>query len=138
MEPASFILPEVLFTLPYELRSNPAVDIVLNTQQWVLKEMKFTEEQRARYLDLKGGVLASFCYPDADAQRIQAVSDFIDWLFCFDDVTDDCTEKEAKDLGNSVIKCFHSPCKSTEDVPVCRLAHELVQVILHYKYISLT
>ena len=131
--PPSFILPDFFEHCPYQYRLSPLVDTVTrNTEEWALTTLDYDENKRVKFLKTKGGLLASYCYPDADAFHLQAVSDFMEWLFIFDDCSDDCTAQEAGIIRDSLMDCIRNPYTSRANSPLCQLTKELVYPILSY------
>ena len=123
--PAAFILPDFFPHCPYQVRLSPLVDIVTrNTEEWALNALNYDDKKRAKFLKTKGGLLASYCYPEADAFHLQAVSDFMEWLFIFDDLSDDCTAEEAGIVRDSLIACIQDPYTCRADSPLCQLTKE--------------
>ncbi|KAK7690888.1 hypothetical protein QCA50_005990 [Cerrena zonata] len=127
----TYILPDFFSKCPYQLRVNPLTEIVAqNTQRWVLNIVDYDDKKRKLFLNTKGGVLAGHTYPDADAFHLQVIADFTEWLFCFDDYSDECTGEEARLLADSVIQSFRDPSATCQnDVPVCQMARDITRRI---------
>ncbi|KAK7690887.1 hypothetical protein QCA50_005989 [Cerrena zonata] len=125
MTTTSYILPDFVSQCPYQLRVSPLNEVVAhNTEKWVLNMVDFDEKTLESFLETRGGSLAGYSYPDADEFHLQVASNFMEWLFCFDDYSDKCTKDEARILGDSVIQCFRDPRAFQSDVPVCKLAKD--------------
>ncbi|KAK7690874.1 hypothetical protein QCA50_005976 [Cerrena zonata] len=127
MTSQSYIQPDFFTKCLYKLRVNPATEITTpSTDAWILNEIDYDNEKQAKFLKVKSGLLAGYCYPDADAFHFQVASDFIAWLFCFDDLTDGYTENEAGSLRDLIMPCIRDPDGCGEQtLPVCRLAKHL-------------
>lgn len=129
MATQTYMQPDFFTRCPYKLGVNPATDPVThNTEQWLLKEVDYDEEKRARFFKIRGGLLAGYCYPNTDAFHLQVASDFIEWIFYVDDMTDGYTRTEAGSLHDVIMACFRNPGKCEENLPVCRLAKEYVHL----------
>ena len=121
----TFILPNFHSQCPYHPRVNPLTEVTaLNTEKWVLRTLDYDDRTRARFLKTKGGILAGYCYPNAKPFQFQVVSDFMEWLFCFDDLSDENTAEENHILGNSIIDCLRNPLYDLRNLPICLLIQE--------------
>ncbi|KAK7690875.1 hypothetical protein QCA50_005977 [Cerrena zonata] len=96
-----------------------------NADEWILNEVSYNEEKRARFFKINGGLLAGYCFPDTDAFHLQVASDFIEWIFVVDDLTDEYTKSEVGSLRDIVMTCFRDPEACDQTIPVCRLATNL-------------
>lgn len=123
--PITFVLPDFFSQCPYQPRVNPLTEgTALNTERWVLSTLNYDDCTRQRFLKTKGGILAGYCYPDAEPFQFQVVSDFIEWLFCFDDFSDEFTAEENRTTEKSIIDCLRKPYHNAEKSPICLLIEE--------------
>ena len=76
--PSSFTLPNLVSHCKYPLRVNPyGREQGPASEQWVLGGDNYDDRKRAAFIGLKGGLLASFCCPDAGATCLRVVTEFI-------------------------------------------------------------
>ena len=110
MARSTFTLPDLVSHCPYPLRINPLCDTVTrNSEAWILTEAKYTPEKKKKFLDTVAGILTAYCYPDADAFHLQVSSDYLTWLFCFDDWSDEFDETDAYSLADCIMACLRDP-----------------------------
>lgn len=127
MPPQTFVLPDLVSRCPYPLRINPLCDIVTrNSDEWILKEAKYTPEKRTRFLNTKAGILTAYTYPDADNFHLQVSSDYLTWLFCFDDWSDEFDETDACSFADCIMGCLRDPHGFPTDKTAGRLTKRYV------------
>lgn len=132
---SSFVLPDFFAKCPYTLRVSPHRDtLTRKSQEWILSQAKLSPERQSKFLQTEAGVLTAYCYPDADYSRLQIISDWMEWVICIDDWTDEFDEKETESLGSCIMNCLRDPHGYQTDKAAGRLIKEYVNelfVITH-------
>lgn len=122
MPARTFVLPDLVSHCPYPLRVNPLCDTVTrNSEEWILNEANYTPEKRKKFLEVKAGILTANCYPDADLFHLQVSSDYLTYLFCFDDWSDEFDETDAYSFADCIMGCLRDPHGFHTDKAVGRL-----------------
>ncbi|KAI0078811.1 terpene synthase [Panus rudis PR-1116 ss-1] len=120
--PQTFILPDLVSNCPYPLRVNPLSEIVTRqSEEWILSEATYTERKRQVFLNVRAGVLTANCYPKADEFHLQVASDYLTWLFCFDDWSDEFDESDAYSFAECIMACLRDPVNFQTDKAAGRL-----------------
>ena len=78
------------------------------------------------FLQICGGLLGSYCYPEASEYHVQVCGDWQDWSFCLDDISDKCSTTQAQSIIDSVKQCLRDPEGYQASAPICELAKEYV------------
>lgn len=130
---SSFVLPDFFAKCPYTLRVSPHRDtLTRKSQEWILSQAKLSPERQAKFLQTEAGVLTAYCYPDADYSRLQVISDWMEWVICIDDWTDEFDEKETESLGSCIMNCLRDPHGYQTDKAAGRLIKEYVTESPHF------
>lgn len=123
MAAGNVLIPDLFVQCPYDLRLHPHTEAVgKRTQEWILGEVNFEGAKKDSYLNTQGGLLGGYCYPDADTYHVQVCGDWMDWAFCLDDWSDDCTAVEAQLAVASLKKCLRDPHRCSNQEPFFRLS----------------
>ena len=112
LEPTFFVLPDFLFHYcPFPLTFYDGSDaVVAESLNWILSySSHFTQRKVAAVQGLKAGVLAAYCYNNCTSGRLRVVSDFLNYLFHLDDVSDGYLARDAEGLANLVMNAFEWP-----------------------------
>ncbi|XP_006463497.1 hypothetical protein AGABI2DRAFT_144791 [Agaricus bisporus var. bisporus H97] len=117
--PASFILPDLVQL--YKLAYHPAGDdVAKQSAQWLDAGCPgLNSKQRRALYGLQVGELTAFCYNTVDTGRLRIVSDFMNYLFHLDKISDGLMTRETDVLANAVMNAFRYPDSftPTEDCP---------------------
>ncbi|EJT99588.1 terpenoid synthase [Dacryopinax primogenitus] len=110
----SVVIPDLIAMEPFEFRINPLDSIIgPATDKWletpgVLTTKKMQKTQKV----LNAGLLGAMCWPDInDRERLQVCTDFVNFLFHLDDLTDDMDGKSAETVREAVIDPMDNPEK---------------------------
>ena len=118
-------LPDFFAQCPYAHCPHPLSSYVsLRTQDWVLNEISFDEQEKKAFLKICGGLLGGYCYPDTSEYHVQVCGDWMDWAFCLDDMSDKFTPAQAQTVVDSIKECMQDPIGCQNTTPICRLAKE--------------
>ncbi|KAG6876646.1 Alpha-muurolene synthase [Termitomyces sp. T159_Od127] len=110
-EPASFILPANLLTCcNYPLTYHPNGDeIAKQSVEWLESSCPDLSTQgRRALLGLQAGNFVAFCYNTASSERLRVVSDFANYLFFLDNISDGMVtqESDVKTLSEVVMEAL--------------------------------
>lgn len=123
--PEYFILPDLVSHCPFLLTCHPQRDeVALESVAWILESChSLSPKQRNALFGLQAGELTAYCYPTTSAPRLRVVSDFMNYLFHLDNISDDMMSNETETLANAVMNVlwFHESYNplmklGTEDV----------------------
>ncbi|OBZ72574.1 Alpha-muurolene synthase [Grifola frondosa] len=90
--PSKFILPDLISHCSYPLRISPhRMQVCRASEAWIV------------------GELTAACYPDADAFHLQVASDYLNFLFTFDDWSDEFDAANTHGLADCVMNALHDP-----------------------------
>lgn len=133
MSCSQITLPDLVAHCPYPLRVNPLCrESTLKSEEWILKEANFTERKRKLFLGLKAGVLTSLCYPDADEFHLQMSSDYLNFLFTFDDWSDEFDPEESDTMADCIMAALRDPEGFETDKAVGRLTKRYKLFVVVY------
>ncbi|KAF8184523.1 terpenoid synthase [Mycena galopus ATCC 62051] len=109
--PTSFILPDLVSDCPFPLAYNPSGDAVAQESvNWLdSSSPELSAKLRKALYDLKGGELTAYCYPTASPSRLRVVSDFMNWIFHLDNISDGMLTRETESLADCVMNSVWIP-----------------------------
>jgi hypothetical protein len=84
-------------------------DISAQSKRWFFYAGKSSNEKIRAYSGLNPGLLVSVCYPHGGSPQLRAVTDFITYLFYFDNISDEMDEITIRDASNIVMNSLHYP-----------------------------
>ncbi|KAK5991818.1 Sesquiterpene synthase 2 [Cladobotryum mycophilum] len=106
----TIILPDLMSYLPYPLRRNPNGKAAGKASEvWILSYVDFDERKRNAFLGIKAGELGAFCYPDALEDRLKMCGDFTNFLFIFDDWSDEFKAGDVIGMQTCVMEALRDP-----------------------------
>ncbi|KAI0053966.1 terpenoid synthase [Auriscalpium vulgare] len=111
VEPGSFLLPDLVSHCSFPLIYHPNGDAVANCSlDWMLSFVAhFTPRKMAASRGLLAGELTAFCYNNCSSERLRVVSDFMNFLFHLDNISDGMMARDAKGLSDWVMNAFEWP-----------------------------
>ncbi|KAF9460207.1 isoprenoid synthase domain-containing protein [Collybia nuda] len=103
--PTSFILPDLISHCTFPLSYHTAgSDITKQSTQWLESNCPdLTLKQVNALRGLCAGELARYCYATTSPGRLRVVSDFMNYLFHLDDISDGMMARETNALSNMVM-----------------------------------
>ncbi|KAI0635875.1 terpenoid synthase [Trametes polyzona] len=118
-----FILPDLVSHCQYPQRINQyASEVARASERLLLDEAKFSKDRREAFLGLRAGELTAACYPDADADKLQVASDFMNFLFTLDDWSDEFNAEDTYGLAECVMRALDDPAGFETDKAAGKLA----------------
>ncbi|KAI5124084.1 hypothetical protein M0805_003911 [Coniferiporia weirii] len=106
-----FMLPDLVGHCNFPLTYNPYGDAVAAASDKWLDDgcPELTPKKRAALYGLHAGELTAFCYTSCDAHRLRVVSDFMNYLFHLDNISDGMMTREADVLSDVVMNALWFP-----------------------------
>jgi hypothetical protein len=111
VEPSFFVFPDLVGHCPFSLKFHDDGDAVSeDSLGWILAHAPhFSQKKVAAMRGLQAGELTAYCYNNCPSDRLRVVSDFMNYLFHLDDVSDGYLARDAEGLGNCVMNAFEWP-----------------------------
>ncbi|KAJ7228636.1 terpenoid synthase [Mycena pura] len=106
--PTSFILPDLVAHCTYPLSYNRDGDAVAQESvHWLDSSCPdLSPKQRKALYGLKAGELTAHCYHTAPANRLRVVSDFMNYLFHLDNISDGMMTRDTEVLSDAVMNAL--------------------------------
>ncbi|KAF8163642.1 isoprenoid synthase domain-containing protein [Crassisporium funariophilum] len=107
-QPTSFILPDLVshcnFKLTYHVNGD---EIAQQSVDWLDTNCPdLNAKQRRALRGLQAGELTAFCYHNAAPERLRVVSDFMNYLFHLDNISDGMMTRETDVLSDVVMNAL--------------------------------
>lgn len=129
--PRKFILPDLVSYCPYSQRLNQhAATVSRASESWLLAEADFSATRKEAFLGLRAGLLTAVCYPDAEADQLQVVSDFMSFLFTLDDWSDAFDADDNYGLAQCVMCALDDPVGFQTSKAAGKLAKRCVRICM--------
>ncbi|KAI0306699.1 isoprenoid synthase domain-containing protein [Multifurca ochricompacta] len=111
LEPTFFVLPDLVSHCPFSLTYHHDGDAVAaESLKWILSYVPhFSQNKVTAMCGLKAGELTAYCYNNCTSERLRVVSDFMNYLFHLDDVSDGFLARDAAGLADWVMNAFEWP-----------------------------
>ncbi|KAJ7706896.1 isoprenoid synthase domain-containing protein, partial [Mycena rosella] len=106
--PTSFILPDLFSHCPFPLTYHPNGDVVAQESvDWLDTSCsELSPKQRKALRGLKAGELTAYCYYTAPPERLRVISDFMNYLFHLDNISDGMMTRDTEVLSDSVMNAL--------------------------------
>ena len=104
----TFAIPDMIAAVPFPFSVQPHGDAIADeSDKWLDASCpELGEKERAAMYGIRAGILAAYCYPYCDDERFRVISDYINFLFHLDDLSDDV--RDAALLASTVLNpCWH-------------------------------
>lgn len=110
-EPTSFILPDLVSHCQFPLIYHPQGDTVAHESvTWLDTNCPdLNPKQRRALHGLQAGELTAYCYPTCTSERLRVVSDFMNYLFHLDNISDGMMTRETDVLADAVMNALWFP-----------------------------
>jgi hypothetical protein len=111
LEPNFFVLPDLVSHCPFSPTYHVDGDaIAAESLNWILSHSPhFTQSKVTAMHGLQAGELTAYCYNNCTSASLRVVSDFMNYLFHLDDVSDGYLARDAKGLADVVMNAFEWP-----------------------------
>ena len=110
-EPTSFILPDLVSHCHFPLTYHPDGDeVAAQSDRWLdLGCPELSPKKRKALYGLKAGELTAYCYPTCDKEHLRVVSDFMNYLFHLDNISDGMMKSDTDVLADVVMNALWYP-----------------------------
>jgi len=107
-KPTSFILPDLAAHCHFPLIYHPNGDAIAHESvTWLDGSCPdLTPKQRRALRGLQAGELTAYCYPTCSSERLRVVSDFMNYLFHLDNISDGMMTRETDVLADAVMNAL--------------------------------
>ena len=104
------VLPNLVSMCNFDLRFNRHGQLATKESlAWLIRCGKLKNADRQKFDGLKVGLLASNGYPDAGYPQLLVTTDFLNWLFHIDDLTDDMDTLGTRSVAEVIIEILEHP-----------------------------
>ncbi|KAL0573670.1 Alpha-muurolene synthase [Marasmius crinis-equi] len=106
-----FILPDLVSHCNYPLSYHEKGDeIASQSVKWLDQNCPILNEKRRKALyGLQAGELTAFCYNTAEPHRLRVISDFMNYLFHLDNISDGMMTNDTDLLADTVMNALWAP-----------------------------
>ncbi|KAJ6526274.1 isoprenoid synthase domain-containing protein [Mycena vulgaris] len=103
--PTSFIIPDLVSHCPFPLVYHPNGDVVAQESvDWLDTSCsELSPKQRKALHGLKAGELTAYCYHTTPPERLRVISDFMNYLFHLDNISDGMMTRDTEVLSDAVM-----------------------------------
>jgi alpha-muurolene/germacrene-A/gamma-muurolene synthase len=111
LEPTFFVLPDLVSGCPFSLTYHDEGDTVAaESLEWMLSYVPHFNQKRVVAMHgLQAGELTAYCYNNCSSDRLRVVSDFMNYLFHLDNVSDGYLARDAAGLADWVMNALEWP-----------------------------
>jgi hypothetical protein len=92
--------------------------------EWISRGDELDQKKRQSFHDLKAGLLASLCYPDASYQQLRVCCDYVNYLWHLDDLSDDMDDRGTKAIADEVLNSLYHPDSYQSSSRIGRMTKE--------------
>lgn len=129
--PTKVIIPDLVSHCTFRLRcSRHQQRLSADSETWLFRSDNLDEGTRRSFRGLKAGQLTAMCYPNAGYPQLRAVSDFLNWLFHLDNLSDDMDNRSITEVANVVMNSLHHPYTYQSNVRLSRMTRCFYRRIL--------
>ncbi|KIJ61808.1 hypothetical protein HYDPIDRAFT_95823 [Hydnomerulius pinastri MD-312] len=109
--PTKIVIPDLVSHCTFDLSKNRNHKLASReSKKWLFNgDPNLDEGSRRAFHGLKAGQLTAMCYPKAGYPQLRVCSDFMNWLFHLDNLSDDMDIRGIKDVANVVMNSLHHP-----------------------------
>lgn len=110
-QPTEFILPDLVSHCTFPLTYHPDGDAVAaESVRWLDEGCpELSPKARTALYGLQAGELTAYCYPHCPAPRLRVVSDFMNYLFHLDNISDGMMRSGTEALSDVVMNALWLP-----------------------------
>jgi hypothetical protein len=104
------VLPDLVSYCTFDMKINPhCKQAMADSSEWLLQGDSLNQQKRQAFHGLKAGLLSSICYPDSSYPQLRVCCDFTNYLFHFDDLSDDMDNRDTKTAADVVFNSLYHP-----------------------------
>ncbi|KAH7887063.1 isoprenoid synthase domain-containing protein [Phlebopus sp. FC_14] len=130
--PTKIIIPDLVSHCTFELQKNRNHKLVsVESKKWLFNgDSDLDERSRRAFHRLKAGQLTAMCYPKAGYPQLRVCSDFLNWLFHLDNLSDDMDNRGISDIANVVMNSLHHPYSYRSSARLNRMTKDFYRRML--------
>ncbi|KAI5983940.1 isoprenoid synthase domain-containing protein [Pisolithus orientalis] len=129
--PTKVIIPDLVSHCTFALRSSiHQRRLSAESERWLFRSDNLNESTRHSFRGLKAGKLTAMCYPNAGYPQLRVVSDFLNWLFHLDNLSDDMDNRSITEVANVVMNSLHHPYTYRSNVRLSRMTRSFYRRII--------
>ena len=109
--PDHFVLPDLVSHCNFPLAYHPHGDeVATESVRWLDEGCpELSPRGRKALYGLQAGELTAYCYPYCSTERLRVVSDFMNYLFHLDNISDGMMRKGTEELADCVMNALWFP-----------------------------
>ena len=109
--PTTFSLPDLISHCPFPLRYHPAGNAVAaESLAWIVGSVPTFTPQKIRAMrGLQAGELTAYVYTHCSPDRLRVVSDWMNYLFHLDNISDGMKSRDTRALADLVMNALEWP-----------------------------
>ncbi|KAF7967010.1 hypothetical protein HWV62_36229 [Athelia sp. TMB] len=108
--PTKIILPDLVSHCKLKISVNRhRKQASAASKKWLFRGDNLSLEKRQAFHGLKAGLLTSMCYPHAGYPQLRVCCDFMNYLFHFDNLSDDMDKNGTQTTADVVMNSLHHP-----------------------------
>jgi hypothetical protein len=114
-DPRKVTIPDLVSHSTFPLRTNRHCALVASaSKQWLFHYGGLSVKMRQSFHGLKAGRLTAMCYPFVGAPQLRVCSDFMNYLFHLDNLSDDMDVRSTVKVADVVMNALYHPHKVGE------------------------
>ncbi|KAJ7633070.1 terpenoid synthase [Roridomyces roridus] len=119
-----FMIPDLVSHCTFPLVYHPDGDAVArDSVDWLDTGCpQLSAKQRKALHKLKAGELTAYCYNTTPMERLGVISDFMNYLFHLDNISDGMLKRDTEILANSVMNALWFPDEQRTELSATKLA----------------
>lgn len=109
--PQTYLLPDLISHCDFPWSYHPNGDsVAAKSDQWLDNGCpELSASSRAKLYGLHAGELTAACYPTCDDEHLLVISDFMNYLFHLDNVSDGLMKHDSDALADAVMNALWFP-----------------------------
>ena len=129
--PATILLPDLVSHCKFDLHINRYHKLAtVESNRWVFNsDPDLDQATRRAFQCLKAGKFVAMCYPNVGYPQLRVCTDFINWIFHLDDLSDDMDDRGVDKVVNVVMNSLYHPHTYRSPARLNRMSKESV---FHY------
>ncbi|THH02209.1 hypothetical protein EW026_g600 [Hermanssonia centrifuga] len=103
-------LPDLISAIPYTVHRNPHTDsTTAASNNWFLETASFSVLQERKFCGMNIGYLSGRCYVHCGSKELRNIADFLSFLFCLDDWSDEFDTAGTKGAADCIMNTLYHP-----------------------------
>lgn len=122
------LLPDLISHCTFHLRIDRNHKLAsVESKKWLFNgDPDLDDAARRAFHGLKAGKLAAMCYTNAGYPQLRVCTDFLNWLFHLDNLSDDMDNRGIDNVANVVMNSIHHPHTYRSPARLNRMTKEFV------------